>query len=340
MKNKFKQFIGTWKGDDLKECLAMVYASRSKFYLGDDMSDAEFNKFKEKLKEQKGLPISISCNHCWDYQKYLKEENEKLKAENDRLTQKVENQRNEIIIFTCKYRLEHALRIQTQEIMRDEYSKLKAENQQLTGNSGQLKIENDRLKKDAMDWKQLSEQARETLKFCIGLKKQVIQENAQLKAQLQSKFKAGFKIDVVFSECYKSHTAEDVINCFTCLPKWYKELQEYNEVLSKAYRRRVKKIDLLNVENTQLKEQLQTCDKTSQVERKQCNKCNGNRGYYISEDNGLITSNLSRAQYINCADCNPERKPHKCPYCHGMREIWHIVVCSICDGTGIVWEPK
>lgn len=48
------QFIGTWKG---------------KFYLGDDMIDAEFNKFKEKLKEQK----------------YLKEENEKLKIENEQL---------------------------------------------------------------------------------------------------------------------------------------------------------------------------------------------------------------------------------------------------------------
>ncbi len=35
------EFAGKWDGDDLEECLEMVYATRSKFYIPSDESDDE-----------------------------------------------------------------------------------------------------------------------------------------------------------------------------------------------------------------------------------------------------------------------------------------------------------
>jgi hypothetical protein len=172
-----------------------------------------------------------------------------LKTENARLNQKVDNQRNEINIFTSKYRIEHALRIRKEEFWRE--------------------------------------------------------ENAQLKAQLQSKFKAGFKIRVDFAECKEAHTSEDVVNCFACLPKWYlasdqriKELQEYNQSLSRAYRRHVGRIELLSKENAELRK----------VERKphKCPVCNGS---------ALIPAPSHPDEPENYTDCRA------------------------CE-SGIIWEPK
>jgi predicted Zn-ribbon and HTH transcriptional regulator len=161
-------------------------------------------------------PVKIECNLCWDYQKYLKEENEKLKIENEERIKDTAAQTE--LKWKCIAK----------------YQEAQKEIERLTGISGQLQ-----------------------------------EENAQLKAKLAAPA--------------ESRPAE-----LPVYPRYCMQCGKFSDSL------------FINSECEHCKTQLQNRDKVSQV----------------------------------------ERKPHKCPYCHGMREIWHIVVCSICDGTGIVWEPK
>jgi hypothetical protein len=146
-------------------------------------------------------------------------------------------------------------------------------------------------------------------------------------------------------ECKEAHTSDDVVNCFTCLSKWYlasdqknKELQEYNESLSRAYRRHVEKIDLLNVENAQLKARLQNRDKASQIEHKQiCQTCQGTKRVAIQSrrmtgGTRLVIGN-SAMLLKPCPDCSPQ-------YCeHSGVELSNVQrkpTCKICKNLKVM----
>jgi chromosome segregation ATPase len=161
MKNKLKQFMGAWKGNDLKECLRQVYASRGKFNLGG-----------ENMKEQTG----ISCSHCWDYQKHLKEENEKLKTENNQYAHALAIKENDKYIFNMMK--ERADYYQAMLSLEDKVKELEAKIEQLTGISGQLKAANQCL------WNVIKNGAD-----TVCNNSDLAAENAQLKAQLQNRDK-------------------------------------------------------------------------------------------------------------------------------------------------------
>jgi hypothetical protein len=151
MKNKLKQFMGAWKGDDLKECIAMVYASRGKFYLVED----DMPIFIESLG---GDRVAMTRH---DYERLMKlleeseEENKALKKLNEQFEGK-------------------PVGVTEWEQLVAENEKLRAENEQLTGISGQLKAANQSL------WNVIKNGAD-----TVCNNSDLAAENAQLKAQLE-----------------------------------------------------------------------------------------------------------------------------------------------------------
>lgn len=339
---KITDFIGAWKGNDLDECLESVYRNRGLI----------MNEFIVDDLQEKNRQLANMCQKLDIKNKQLSETIEQLRAENANIQSTLNAEIKEINIG--------------KDVALSANLDFYKENKQLKAENERLKFITENLKREIELRDDFAIKRLET----IG---QVRAENAQLKAQLPNSDK-----------CQKCGAD---IYCHDCMAETIYEATKRigwgkNENCDKVSQdehcgvsgAKLSKEDIFCKCNAILYEfgkQLPICclkcNKPidySQYERKpKCARCKDLKGYYVSENNGKITINETRAQYINCPDCSPERKPHKCPICDGGgKQKFDGVIgyglhmlnpnystdalgniyknCKSCNGAGIVWEAK
>lgn len=202
-----------------------------------------------------------------------------------------------------------------QQNLKEENEKLKAENEQLTGISGQLR-----------------------------------EENAQLKAQLQNyieadlinKFRLGDRVAVHREgrDAFRGTIFNIVNGKLSVIEDGFYSAHDDSPFLPSQCRKLVKrrKRDALS--------RSEYCEHSGvELSKFKCDACHDKGGFLSPKE----PREGSVAIFTNCANCSPERKPHKCPVCDGLgiRRIYDQIqgmyviatpTCNTCKGTGIVWE--
>lgn len=229
--------------------------------------------------------------------------------------------------------------------LKEENEKLKAENEQLTGISGQLRAENAQLKAQ-------NEEIFAAYKKWEDMACECINENKQLKAQLQNyteldllnKFRLGDRVAVHREgrDAFRGTIFNIVNGKLSVIEDGFYSAHDDSPFLPSQCRKLVKRRKRDKASRSEY------CAHSGvELSKFKCEVCHDKGGFLSPKE----PREGSVAIFTNCANCSPERKPHKCPACDGLgiRRIYDPIqgmyviatpTCNTCNGTGIVWEPK
>lgn len=201
--------------------------------------DGRVNKLKEEIKQLReenehlktydNLEIERIVQYIELYSQSFKEI-DKLKAENKELNRNIEEK--SLRLINRERDLNETLK--KLDDTRVEENMLRKGLSERIKENNELKSNNERLERDKLMAMYQHLEEMNALQSIIDNNEVgydiLHSKYEQLKSQLQQKFDVG----IDFAKCNKSHTSEDVINCFACLPKWYRESEKRNEALRKA----------------------------------------------------------------------------------------------------------